>query len=168
MHAYMKGFHHHDRASWWHANYVCVFMHMHSCSWLLTVVWRSESAQTSAHMYMCTCTHISWHQQVGNSRVAVIPSGYISFCFCNACGYTCWPSAVIPSGYIALWKLAVITVLGPASVIPKGYNRYLFFMANQITIGYNRLNMGCTCLHVFTCAYLCACSFACLHTFVYV
>ena len=61
MHANMKHFDHHDRASWWHASYVCVFMHMHTCSWLLTVAWRSESAQTSALMYYVVYVHLHTH-----------------------------------------------------------------------------------------------------------
>ena len=71
------------------------------------------------------------------------------------------------SGYNRSWPC-----IGYTAVIPNGYNRYLFFMVNQITIRSRAVitasTSGCTCLHAFTCAYLCVCLSACLHTFVYV
>ena len=166
----MKGFDHHDRASWWHANCVRVFMHMHSCSWLLTVVWRSESAQTSAHMYMCTCTHISWHQEVGNNRVAVIISkfAHVFLVFQRQHQNIQYPAVISPSVFATLsgytkrlypaanfiWKWAVITCSWPCI----GYNRCLFFMVNQITIRSRAVITAstsavrvCMCSHVHTC-----------------
>ena len=120
MHANMKHFDHHDRASWWHASYVCVFMHMHTCSWLLTVAWRSESAQTSALMYYVVYVHLHTHFMAPTSSqqqsCSYTHQSYLLSVFATFSDYT---FSGIPSSYILLGKRTVITTLCPASVTPQ-------------------------------------------------
>jgi len=153
--------------------YAQLLMVTHSCM----KVWKCTDQRT--HVYVHLHAHFmaptSWQQQSCSytqrlypllflQRLAVIPVD-LQRLYPTVITVTCFLCKT--SGYNRSWPC-----IGYTAVIPNGYNRYLFFMVNQITIRSRAVitasTSGCTCLHAFTCAYLCVCLSACLHTFVYV
>ena len=102
------------------------------CSCICTVahgysqLYEGLKVHRPAHTCICAPAR-TFHgtNKLATTELQLYPAVISPSVFATLSGYTCWPSAVIPNGYnrylFFYVKLAVITALGPASVIQRLY-----------------------------------------------